>query len=579
MIECALACLIFVLVGCGAGKNAAKPSSTKGEVDPGEIKPQLDTRFQENYFQALLFKAKDEPLKAYQSFEECLKLEPKNGAVHFELGRLDLDVRKDIESAAAHAKAALSGDKLNPWYHLLMGKILIGKGDYAGAAKSFETVAKLNPLDMNVLYEQAEAQLNARMYLDAVKTYDLIEKKTGVYEELSQRKHKLYVELEKWDAAALELERLADQFPDMPQYWSTLAQFYQKLGKDKEAGIAMEKMLYADPNNGQAHFQMSEYHARNGQEEASFRELKLAFASKDVEIDQKMSVMIRYLTLTDHDKAALPQALELLAILEVTHPNEAKTHSIAGDFHYRDGQTTKALESYHRALDLDPDRNLIWQQVLMLDHESQAWEALRVDSEKALELFPNEPVFYYYNGLYYQNIKQHADAIEMFRMGKDMVVDNEALIVRFLAGLGDEYYRLKDWKKSDEAFDEALRLQPNEIYVLNNYAYFLGLRKERLEQAEQMAKYANELFPNDPSYQDTYAWVLYQRGKYTEALIWIEKAMASGVRSGELFEHYGDILYRLGRKEDALIQWKQAKANGEDNPKLIEKINAGVMQD
>ena len=571
----ALICCVAVMA-CKTSKSKPSVSPKSGEVDPGDMKPQLDTRFQEKFFEALLFKANGEPLKAYNAFEECLKFEPKNSAVHFELGRLDLDFKKDIESAQQHAKIAVAGDKTNPWYHLLMGKVHLGKGDYQAASKSFAMVSKLNPLDVNVLYEQAEAQINARMFTEAIQTYNQIELKTGVYEELTMRKHKLYVDLEKWDQAGKELQRLADQFPDVPQYWSMVAQFYQRLGKNQEAAIAMQKMLYADPNNGQAYFQMSEYYASIGEETKSYEELKIAFESKDLEIDQKMGVMIRYLTLTDNNKTLLPQAMELLSILERVNPEEAKTHSIAGDFHYRDGRVKEALLSYRRALELDPDRNLIWQQVLVLDHETQDLTALLADSEKALELYPNEPVFYYYQGLYYQLVKQHNEALDAFRMGKDMVVDNDALLVRFLAAIGDEYYRINDLKRSDEAFDEALRLQPNEVYVLNNYAYFLGLRKERLEQAEQMAKYANELMPNDASYQDTYAWVLFQRGKYNEALVWIEKAVAAQDQSVELFEHYGDILYKVGRTADALAQWKKAKALGGNSSQLNQKITTGM---
>jgi tetratricopeptide (TPR) repeat protein len=567
---------LAALMGCGGPKPTSKSNTGNAEVDPGEVKPKIDTRFQEKYFEGLLFKANGEGLKAYSAFEECLKFEPKNGAAHFELGRLDLDFKQDIESALTHAKASIASDKTNPWYHLLMGKILAGQGDYAEAAKSFSLVSKLNPFDLNVLYEQADAQINAKMFVDAIKTYDLIERKSGVSEELSLRKHKLYIDLQKWDQAGLELERLADQYPEVPQYWAMVAQHYQKLGKTKEAAAAMEKMLYADPNNGQAHFELSEFHARNGDEKKSYEELKIAFESREVGVDQKIGIMINYLTLTDTQTSAIPQALELLAILERVHPEEAKTHSMAGDFHYRDGKVKEALTSYHKALALDADRNLIWQQALILAHELGDWETLKMDSERALELFPNEPVFYYYNGLAYQNDKQHQEALEAFGRGKDMVVDNDALMVRFLAGIGDEYYRLSDYKKSDEAFDMALRIQPNEVYVLNNYAYFLGLRKERMEQAEQMAKYANELVPNEASYQDTYAWVLFNRGKFSEALMWIERALASDANSAELLEHYGDILYKLDRKSEALKQWKKAQELGGASEKLIQKINSGL---
>jgi tetratricopeptide (TPR) repeat protein len=566
---------LLLMPACKQNKSAGKTDA--GKLDEGEANAKLDTRFQELFFDALLNKANGEWQKSYNALEECLRLEPKNGAVHFELGRFDLDNKKDIESAHVHAKSALATDKNNPWYHLLLGKVLLGKGDYNGASKAFANVAKLNPYDTNVLYEQADAQINAKLYADAIKTYDQIELKTGVYEELSVRKNKLYGDLGKWDQAALELERLAEQFPDVPQYWAMLSQFYQKLGKQKEAAIAMEKMLYADPNNGQAHFQMSEFYRTNGELKRANDEMKLAFKSTEVTIDQKIAVMIRYLEATNSDPSQLQEAMELLKILESTHPSEAKTHSIAGDFYYRDGRPHEALGSYRKAVEIDPDRNLIWQQILILDQETQNTAAMLEDSEKALELFPNEPVFYYYNGLYHQSVKAHAMAVESFRIGKDMVVDNDALMVRFLAGLGDEYYRLNDYKRSDEAFDAALRLMPNEVYILNNYAYFLCLRKERLEQAEQMARYANELVPNEPSYLDTYAWVLYQRGKYNEALVLIEKAISIDTKSPELFEHYGDILFRMGKTSEARNQWLRAQELGSKEEKLKQKIASGKL--
>ena len=90
-----------------------------------------------------------------------------------------------------------------------------------------------------------------------------------------------------------------------------------------------------------------------------------------------------------------------------------------------------------------------------------------------------------------------------------------------------------------------------------------------------MARYANELVPNEPSYLDTYAWVLFQRGKYNEALVRIEKAVAMDQKSPELYEHYGDILYKLGRSSEALAQWNKAKALGSTEEKLNQKISTG----
>lgn len=94
--------------------------------------------------------------------------------------------------------------------------------------------------------------------------------------------------------------------------------------------------------------------------------------------------------------------------------------------------------------------------------------------------------------------------------------------------------------------------------VLNNYAYYLSLRNENLSKAEQMSSQAVLLEPENGTYLDTYAWVLYMRKDYSQALYYMKLAIQySPEISGVLYEHYGDILYRNDEKEKALEMWKK----------------------
>ena len=91
-----------------------------------------------------------------------------------------------------------------------------------------------------------------------------------------------------------------------------------------------------------------------------------------------------------------------------------------------------------------------------------------------------------------------------------------------------------------------------------------------------MSKRSNELSPGQPSYQDTYAWVLFRAKKYAEARTWMEKAIAGSPEpNGELLEHYGDILFELGEAANALDQWKLAKQRGGTSEAIDRKINEG----
>ena len=151
--------------------------------------------------------------------------------------------------------------------------------------------------------------------------------------------------------------------------------------------------------------------------------------------------------------------------------------------------------------------------------------------------------------------------------------DSPNLLAQFYASLGDAYHAQEEIKESDEAYEKSLDIMPENTYVLNNYSYYLSLRKKKLEQAAQMMKLCVELSPGQPSYEDTYAWIFYQMKDYQNALLWIEKAISSGGNtSSTIVEHYGDILYQLSRKEEALQQWQTAQELGTESKFLDQKI-------
>ena len=269
----------------------------------------------------------------------------------------------------------------------------------------------------------------------------------------------------------------------------------------------------------------------------------------------------------------MSDAYALLALTEKAHPNEAKGFAMYGDFLARDGKLKEALQKYKRALDLGASMSLIWKQVLELEAELSDYDALAKDAPKALELYPLVPDFYYFNGLAQQYQKNNAKAADAFVMGKELVVDNPVLLKRFYAALGESYNALKQYEKSDAAFEEALRIDPTDVFIMNNYAYYLALRKSKLDSAANLSARANELQPGMASFEDTYAYVLFRQGKHEQALVWMKKAMAHGEVSSDMYEHMGDILFHLGKTDEAINEWKQAAAIPGASAKVSEKIN------
>ena len=150
--------------------------------------------------------------------------------------------------------------------------------------------------------------------------------------------------------------------------------------------------------------------------------------------------------------------------------------------------------------------------------------------------------------------------------------------MEFYLSLADIFHLIKEYKSSDEYYEKGLEIDSNNVLILNNYAYYLSLRKINLEYAKKLSFRCNEIQPENGTYQDTYAWVLYELKKYEEAKKWLLKALLNGSdKSPVVVEHYGDILYKLGEVENAVFQWKKSKDLGGDSELLKQKIEEEIL--
>jgi Tfp pilus assembly protein PilF len=169
--------------------------------------------------------------------------------------------------------------------------------------------------------------------------------------------------------------------------------------------------------------------------------------------------------------------------------------------------------------------------------------------------------------------KDFEGAVVSYQMALNLLVNNKELEAQIYAGLGDAYHSLNNHTKSDASYEQALKLKPEDPYVLNNYAYYLSLRNEKLEKALEMSKKSNELQKNNASFLDTYAWIFYKLGNYEDAYLWmLEAKKHSATITATIADHLGDILYKLGKKEEALAEWERAKSLGDNRELLNKKI-------
>lgn len=576
--------LLLLLAACGGSKPVAqhRRDFEGGEATNPQAGKDQRARVMRLFMEANEARLKGELPKAVQLFEATLKEDPQNAASMFELAKL-YNQAQQPEPALALAKKAVAIDKDNIWYRFLLADMSMQNNDLNGAAKAYQDIVNKWPDRYEVYYGLADVLARQKKIDEARQVYRNLEKRFGSNQEMVLREYDMLANAGRSADARDLLENAIKKDPNETQYYGMLAEVYGDLGDTAKARTLYERTLAMDPDDSMTRIAYAQYCYDHDRAEEGFAQLRIAFADPDLDIDPKMQLLLGFYEMTGQPGTKDPgtliqQSHTLIDELKKAHPQSGKPYSIEGDFFTRENKSREARDAFVKAVEYEQDKFPIWAALLQLDAQLNDYPALHEHAKKAADLFPTQPEFHLYDGIALSQLKKYDEAVEELIAGRDMVVDNKPLEAQFWSSLGDAYNELKDHAKSDDAYDHALILDPTNVTVLNNYAYYLSERGEKLDKAEQMSRKANDLQPGVATYIDTYAWVLYKQGKFADARTWQEKAVAqSTAPEGVLVEHLGDILYKLGDTAAALVQWKKAKEIGGASELIDRKVNEGRL--
>ena len=551
-------------LSCKTKQQASKSAGSKGLTEQAQV------NFTFNFIEGCRERMKGNIEIAENRFLECLKIDPTSAAVKYELGNI-FRFNGLYDTALKYGKECANDEPKNEWYQLLYIECLHNKRQYYEAAEVYARLVKNYP-NRPEFYEGLAAEyMFGGNYDKSFKTFDELEKKFGANEAFTINKIKLLRQLKKNNEAEAEFKKLIQSNPSEAKYYTYLAEFYQENNQNDKAMDTYKEVLKIDPKNPMVHLALADYYKAQNDKENFYKEVKIAFENPDLDVDTKLKILSSYYELAELNDTYKQQAEELIQITLKLHSSSAEIHALYADFLLRDKKLKEAQAEYYESVKSDKNHFNIWQQLMYVESENNDYAALAAHSSEAMELFPNNSIPYFFNGFANIQLKNYNKAIESLEEGIEFVYNNNPLLKDFYSNLGDAYNAIKDYAKSDKAFDDALKVNPDDADVLNNYAYFLSLRKEKLEKAEKFSRRSNELAPNNRLYIDTYGWILYQQGKYTEAEEWLNRAVKMG-RKGTILEHYGDVLYKLDKKEEALKYWQEAKTVGGASNLLDKKI-------
>lgn len=525
----------------------------------------------EKFFNGLRAKTISRVGESEAYFKEVIQIDPRNDAALYELASIYHD-QEENTSAEKYARDAVTVNSTNKWYWLLLADIYKKNRNYEQLSLVFSDLIHLDPTNADYYFDKANALYLLNKNKEAEGIYNDIEKKFGISNELISGRQRLYQKTGSVDKATAEAEKLIKANPTDIRNYLSLSEIYEKAGNTAKAVEILENAKTVNSSNPFLNLSLYDLYNRQGKTEAAFTELKQAFRNPALRPEPKIGILV---SLFPKLKNAETQqlALELGKILTETHSGEAKAFALNAELLYQNNKLNEAQANLRKSLELNNQTYASWEQLLRIGLGKSDYNAVIKDGEEALTIFPNQAPLYYYTAVAYLQTQQQVKAISYLKNAVALEVEDKEFLSQIHSSLGDAYHSQKKHKESDEAYEAALAANPNNFYVLNNYAYYLSLREEKLSKAAEMALKANELKPNNASFEDTYAWVLFKQKRFVDALSWLERALSRNASSGVLLEHQGDILYNLGRKTEALEKWQKAKQMGLKSDILERKIN------
>ncbi len=507
------------------------------------------TKFNYIFQEAMRQKLANKYDAAIDLFDYCHQLDPESGAVLYELAELYRYAKNDTLAIKALEKACRLYPN-NYWYKNHLVTLYLDNRRNDEALQCVEDMARLFPEKGEVLGMLLELYEKKNDYANMVKVLDKIEVKEGKSEKLSMEKFRLFLQMNDEARAFEEMRNLADEYPNDLRYQVVIGDLYLDAGKKEEALKQFQMVEAQDPENVTLLLSMANFYNQEG-DTAHYQDyLTRLLTNKDVDDATRvrmLGVLVRENLTTNADST------QLLSLFDkVLQQPQEHTDILELKVRYMDKKKMPVEDQkpiLRRILEIDPEHDMARHMLLKYAVEENDHQSIVNICKPAVEYNADSPVFYFYMGVEYYLIDEKEKSMDALRSGLNRVENEMDEENRFkirthsYALLGDIYHQLGQDDKAFQAYDSCLIYNKNDAMVLNNYAYYLSLKKKDLQRAEEMSRLSNELEPDNSTYLDTYAWVLFQQKRYDEAKQYMDKVVELMERDGE--EMSDDVLLHI----------------------------------
>ena len=571
---------VLMLTSCG-GIRSVRTAKTTAKADGASLMKEtlLSAEQQRKYdyffLEAMRMKEKNEYDAAFGLLQHCLDINPTASSALYEISQYYMFLRQVPQGQVALEQAvAFAPD--NYWYSQGLVSLYQQQNELDKAAALLEKMVTRFPSKQDPLFSLLDIYSRQEKYNDVISTLNRLEKRLGKNEQLSMEKFRIYLQMKDDKKAFQEIESLVQEYPMDMRYQVILGDVYLQNGKKQEAYDAYQKVLAVEPDNPMALFSMASYYEQTGQKELYQQQLDTLLLNKKVTSDTKISVMRQ--VIAENEQSSAKDSTQVIALFDRMMKQDMDDPQIPmlySQYLLSKNMEQEAVPVLEQVVDLDPTNKAARLMLVSAAVKKEDYKQIIKVCEPGIEATPDALELYYYLAIAYHQAEQGDSVLSVCNRALEHITPDtrKEVISDFYSIMGDIYHTKKQMTEAYAAYDSALVYNPSNIGALNNYAYYLSVERRDLDKAEEMSYKTVKAEPNNSTYLDTYAWILFEKGNYAEARIYIDNAMKNdGEKSDVIVEHCGDIYFMTGDAEGALKYWKKALEMGSESKTLKQKI-------
>lgn len=571
----------LVLLGMVAMPSLARKKKVqpvqKPVVQEDHLSPNDRQRYNYFFLEGAHQQAAGNYSAAFDLFEHARKIDPKAAETYFYESLFYSQLKQD-SLALAYMQKAIELNPENQTYAEQLGRYYIGSQKYDLAIDAYENLYAKNHDNTDALRILVQLYSQNKDYKSVLKTISRLEVEEGESEQFTLSKMRVYELMDDKKAAYQELKSLVDQHPLDMQYKTMLGNWLVQHNRQKEAYKCFTDVLKEEPDNSYAQMSLYDYYNATCQEQLAEQMLDKILMSPKSDLETKVMMYRSFIQKNESEGGDSTKVIALFdKALNVAHPSAEVAEMRAAYMGLKKMPADSVCRAFEKVLTIAPDNvNARMQLVQMLWNEKK-YDLVSLQCKAAQEYNPEEMVFYYFGGMAYYQKDKEEEALREFRLGLAQVNAQSPadLVSDLYAVTGDILHKKGEEQEAFAAYDSCLLWKDDNVMALNNYAYYLSEKGVDLHKAESMSYKTIKAEPNNGTYLDTYAWILFMEERYADAKTYIDQALKnrdSTADNSTVLEHAGDIYYMNGMADESVDFWKKAYTGENQTEVLAWKI-------